>query len=897
MSNKRLVYLLMVLIVCGSVAGGIAHGQSTGNVTFRGTVLIDDNPAPGITITGKNSAGISGLIPSVESREDGSYVYGWISFSGVVSAGDTFTFTLTDSEGNSQETAPYTLTAADTAVPFTVDLDLVPVSAGITVQSAASAIPADGTSTSTITAMVRDDNGDPAAGDTVTISADAGKGTVGATTDNGDGTYTATYTAPSLALAADDTVQISAASAQLGETAMTSITLTPVPTTVTVTVEPSIFSADAPGDGTVTISVDRAGSVADETVVISPPTVGTVSAVTNNGDGTYSATYTSGGIAGPVTLTATATQANESGSAIITINTGAPAAVTVSAVPTGVSSGGSSIITAMVSDSSGNGVGGQSLTAETSSGGTVTAFTESATRFGSYSATYTAPVVTAEGTDTITVTVGTASGEATLQLTPVPPVEVSILNVEGTIFMADGETPAAGVEVEIAVGSNTAMDTTDADGYFVTFLDLLAPVARGGDPVSIVVTDANDGTHGPYTSVLSNDELGEGGTATVKRDVTTDIPVPPRSVNVLVLNGAVYTIDGETPAEGVSVVVTVGSTALPMTTTDANGFFERTHVGLDTPAASTGDLVSIVVTDSTGQTHQEDFNLTSAQLGTTGSATVTQDVITAIPVPPETANILVVNGVVYTIDGETPAEGANVTVTVGSNTLPMTTTDANGFFERTAVGLDTPAASTGDVVSIVVTDYAGVERGAEALTLTNADLGTTGSATVTQDMMTDIVLPPMSVDILVVEGVVYRDDMMTPVDSGFDVTVMVGADESQATSTEADGSFSVTFLEIPPMTVATTGDQVSITVTDSTGKQRGPGDQFTPDPYKTCRSDDHKKSIHRYWSDFKTAQRRRYSLPQRWRWRSGAGSEPSERYRTDGRCYQYRPRSGTARPR
>ena len=719
MSSKQLVYLLMVLVVCCSVAGGIAHGQS-GNVTFKGTVLIDDSPAPGITITAENSAGVAGLVASVESREDGSYVYGWINFTAVVNAGDTFTFTLTDSEGNSQETAPYTLTAADIAVPFTVDLDLVPVSAGITVQSGLSALPADGTSTSTITAMVRDDSGNPAAGDTVTISAD--KGTVGATTDNGDGTYTATYTAPSLALAASDTAQISAASAQLGETAMTSITLTPIPTTVTVTVDPSIFSADTQGTGKVTISVDRAGPVADETVTISTPTIGTVGAVTNNGDGTYSATYTSGAIAGRVTLTATATQADESGSAIITISAGVPAEVTVSAVPTGVSSGGSAIITAMVSDSSGNALSAQSLTAETSSGsGTITEFTESSARSGSYSATYTAPVVTAEGTETITVTVGTASGQTTLQLTPVPPVEVGILEVEGTVFTVDGVTPVAGVKVEVTVGSNTEMGTTDMDGaYLVTFLDLLMPAARGGDPVSIVVTDANDGTHGPYTSVLSNDELGEGGTATVRRDVTTDIPVPPRTVN-----------------------------------------------------------------------------------------------------------ILVVNGIVYTIDGETPAEGVNVTVTVGSNALAMTTTDMNGFFERTAVGLDTPAASTGDMVSIVVTDSTGTERGAAELTLTSADLGTTGSATVTQNVMTDIVLPPMSVDILVVDGVVYRDDMMTPVDSGFDVTVTVGADESQTTSTDADGSFSVTFLEIPPMTVATTGDMVLIIVTDSTGTQRGPGDQFT----------------------------------------------------------------------
>ena len=937
MSSKQLVYLLMVLVVCCSVAGGIAHGQSTGTVTFKGTVLIDDNPAPGITITGENSAGIAGLIRSVESRDDGSYLYGWISFSGVVSAGDTFTFTLTDSEGDSQETAPYTLTAVDTAVPFTVDLDLVPVSAGITVQSALSAIPADGTSTSTITAMVRDDSGNPAAGDTVTISAD--KGTVGATTDNGDGTYSATYTAPSLALTAADTVQISAESTQLGETATTSITLTSVPTTVTVTVEPSIFSADTPGTGTVTISVDRAGPVADETVTISAPTIGTVGAVTNNDNGTYSATYISGGTAGRVTLTATATQADESGSAIITISAGAPAEVTVSAVPTGVSSGGSSIITAMVSDSSGNALSAQSLTASTSSGsGTITEFTESTARPGSYSATYTAPVVTAEGTETITVTVGTASGQTTLQLTPVPPVEVGILDVGGTVFMADGETPVAGVKVEVTVGSTTVMRTTDMDGaYVATFLGIPEPVvARGGDPVSIVVTDANDGTHGPYTSVLSNDELGEGGTAAVKRDVTTDIPVPPRTVNILVVNGIVYTIDGETPAEGVNVTVTVGSNELAMTTTDTNGFFERTAVGFDTPAASTGDLVSIVVTDDTGaergaeeltltsadlgttgsatvtqdvttdipvpprtvnilvvngivytidgetpaegvnvtvtvglnalamtttdmngffertavgfdtpaastgdmvsivvtddtgaERGAEELTLTSADLGTTGSATVTQDVMTDIPVPPTTVNILVVNGVVYTIDGETPAEGVNVVVTVGSNALPMTTTDMNGFFERTVVGFDTSAASTGDVVSIVVTDDTGAERGAEELNLTNAQLGTTGSATVTQDVMTDITLPPKSVDILVVDGVVYRDDMMTPVDSGFDVTVTAGTNEPQTVPTGADGSFSVTFLEIPPVPVATTGDMVSIIVTDSTGTQRGPGDQFT----------------------------------------------------------------------
>ena len=183
-------------------------------------------------------------------------------------------------------------------------------------------------------------------------------------------------------------------------------------------------------------------------------------------------------------------------------------------------------------------------------------------------------MVDATGTETITVTVGTVSGQATLQLTPVPPEEVGILEVEGTVFMADGKTAAAGVNVEVTVGSNTETVTTDTNGvYSVTFLDLLMTVARGGDPVLVVVTDAKDGTHGPYTSVLSNDELGEGETAKVSRNVTTAIPVPPRSVNALVVNGVVYAVDGESPAEGVSVAVTVGSNALSMTTTDTNRVF------------------------------------------------------------------------------------------------------------------------------------------------------------------------------------------------------------------------------------------------------------------------------------------------------------------------------------
>ena len=43
MSSKKFVYLLMtVAIVCGLIAGGTAHGQSTGSFNIKGTVLNAD---------------------------------------------------------------------------------------------------------------------------------------------------------------------------------------------------------------------------------------------------------------------------------------------------------------------------------------------------------------------------------------------------------------------------------------------------------------------------------------------------------------------------------------------------------------------------------------------------------------------------------------------------------------------------------------------------------------------------------------------------------------------------------------------------------------------------------------------------------------------------------------
>ena len=109
------------------------------------------------------------------------------------------------------------------------------------------------------------DDGTGVTGDTVTVTVN--KGTVSAVTPKGNGVYTATYTAPLLDLTIPDVLNITARSATTGlEKTVSRLLLLPVPTTVTVELGKSRFTADTPETTTVTVTVKRAAPVTDENV-------------------------------------------------------------------------------------------------------------------------------------------------------------------------------------------------------------------------------------------------------------------------------------------------------------------------------------------------------------------------------------------------------------------------------------------------------------------------------------------------------------------------------------------------------------------------------------------------------------------------------------------------------
>ena len=748
MSSKKFVYLLMVLIVCGSITGGITHGQSTDSFRIEGTVTNPDGtPAAGLQIQ-------ADIVPftydhdftSFVSRDDGTYGLSFLGFEGPskISAGDRIRITATDAEGNDVARTTYTVT------PVNVDMPVNKVTIPLTVGPAID---------------------------------------------------------------------------------------------VTVTVNPSDFMAGTSDPGTVTVTVmEEDVPVRGETVTLSlSPAVGMVtSPATNNDDGTYSATYTSGNTAGRVTLKATATQAGVSNTATIAINAGPPATIAVSAAPERVPSFGSAVITAMVADSNGNGVDGLTPTGTRSSGGTLTNFAPTTT-FGSYTAIYTAPMVDAEGTETVTVMVDGISGQVSLTLTPVPPVAVSILDIMGTVSKADDVTPADGVTVTVTVGSRSDTGTTETDGSFsATFVNPFGTVASTGDLVSIVVTDDTGAKRGGEDFHLTNDLLGEGGTAIITQlkvpqlKVGTDIVVPPRSVNVLVVEGVVISDDDVSPVEDVDFTVTVTiESSLTKEVTEVSvdlgedGTYTATAVNLFTSVASTGDLVStVVVTDADGvERGREVLELTNVHLSEDGTGMATLDVPTDITLPPKSVGILVVEGIVVRDDETTPVgQGFDAKVTVGSMSQ-MGKTDANGAFSVTFFNLGATVATTGDMVSTVVSDNRGDRGSSEKRTLTNADLEV-DPATITQKVITDV---GATSNVLAVMGTVYLkngDTQSVPAVSRLredDLTVVVTNTTRNLTESgpvDSDGEYSVTFLSFSG-TVAETGDSLTVEVQNEAGGKVG----------------------------------------------------------------------------
>ena len=834
MSSKKLAYLLTVLMVCGFVATGTAQGQTFSTLLISGKVTNPDGTdAAGLEVKAETVPAVPVLKPwTATSRDDGTFTVASERGAAQISAGDMIRLTVTNADGDTVGQMNLTIVedANTTFAGNTViinDINIQLRDSGIDIELDPAAPYADGGATSTITVTVLD-GGIGVTGDMIEITAN--KGAVGDVTEVGGGVYTATYTTPLLDLVIPDVLSITARSTTTGLEQTLQTVLLPVPVTVKVDVAPDMFQADTPSTGAVTVTVKKATPVTDENVEITlSPQVGSVSAVTNNNDGTYTATYTSGGTAGEITLTATATRSNRSDAKTLVINAGPPAAIALRASPMTVSSLGSSTVTAMVTDAGGNPVGGLDLNG-TAASGTIGTF--ASTAFGTYTATYTAPLVEMgdERPETITVSTDGVSANLTLDLTSEPPIDVSLISIEGAVYKVDGEVPADGVTVTVTVGSNPPdMDTTSTDGsYSAAFVGIGTAAATTGDIVSVAVANANvvdlavngivhSGSQFPLgNDILERVQAGESVTI----NVTTDIVIPPRSVSLLTVQGTVFKETSTVPAGGgLTVTVTVGSNPPKTDTTEANGTYSVAFLGLGTNVATTGDPISVEVRDGSGVRSKplppKEATLSNLDLDTylTREATVTRNVDTDIKL---TSNLLVVEGTVYLKNGDTPVAAmsnlreSDLTVVVTNNTRNLTqrvSVKDNGTYGAVFQALGGAAvAETGDELTIAVLNEAGETVGSEPHTLIGAEVQ---AARVEEDIHTTA---RAVVNTLYVIGDV--EDLNGSPAAGVQVTISVLMDGAVTTrrivpATDAAGSYEEYFLKLGTP-LAATGDALLV---------------------------------------------------------------------------------------
>ena len=231
-----------------------------------------------------------------------------------------------------------TITATDAGLtPVTASLTQTPGPPAFVSVSAPASVSVN--SSATVTVLVTDQFGNPRSNDPVTFSPSAQFGPV---TSNPNGTYSARYASTTAA------GQVTITAADGSKFGQAIITQTPGSVaSVSVQVSPSSIPANGSSTSTVTATVtDQFGNPRpNDTVKFSPSA--RFGRVTRNGNGTYSATYTSTTTAGQVTITATdgskfgSTTLNQAAFASTTTLSSAPAspvtnqAVTLIATVTG----------------------------------------------------------------------------------------------------------------------------------------------------------------------------------------------------------------------------------------------------------------------------------------------------------------------------------------------------------------------------------------------------------------------------------------------------------------------------------------------------------------------------------------------------------------------------------
>jgi adhesin/invasin len=706
------------------VLGGAARADSAGDIVLRRTTTVVPGAPAALAVVAQrdttatlgapldsavvvqlldaygNRVATSGVPVTVSAAGGGGFALGgtltvvtdslgqarFTDLSGSGAAGvEVLRFSATSSGGSIvADAAPITFSAPAASTPA---LSLGASTLGATPAS----ITADGTSTATITATLRDVNGDPypQSGGTLVLSATAGA--IVSVTDNTDGTYTGILRAPTAAGSA--TVSGSIGGTTLGATTLVSFVAGAVsPAQTTVSVAGSVV-ANGSSPVTVTLRDANGNPVAGAASSIALSTsLGTLGALVDNGDGTYTAILTAPGATGTATITASVGGQSVPATLPITAGTASHARSTIDASPVSIAADGTSVstITVRLRDAAGVPLtaSGGSVTLGGSGAGTLSAVTDNLD--GTYTATLTAP--TAIGSATITASLdGSALTDASNPVSVdfvagAPSAATSTLTVDAaTLTISQNAT--ASVVVKDAQG-NVVAGATPGDVAFAASIGSFGATSCAAGTCSATYT-ATTGGSASLTATIGGTQVG-GSPATIA--VSTALAATLEAPEV-VLDEGTAVVASLAPVSAAGGTAPYGF-ALTGGTLPAGLAFDPTTGVLSGTATATlaRTTFTVTVTDALAATSSQSFALTvNAPLATTQAAPSTTLTVGAAPTPfaPVTAS-----------GGTAPLVYA-----LSGGTLP----DGVGFDSTTGILSGTPTASLSTTTyTVTVTDSIGV---------------------------------------------------------------------------------------------------------------------------------------------------------------------------------------------
>ena len=680
-----------------STATDIADIDSDGDDDYIVSYKINLIGAGGLAAA-LNTTTLSGSGSALSTLNGGSGVDSDTPFKIVVSSaqqvnslnGDLGGYDAADSDGATL----YTTKGAFTPTITYSDTDPLDL-AQTTITASPTSVVADGSTTSTITVQAKDSaalNLTNSAGTLVLSS--TGSGTIGSITDNNDGSYTATITNT---VAENVTISGTIDGGSITDTATVNFTPGAASvTTTTISVSSATVTADGSSSSTITVQVvDVNGNnliSGGDSIVLSTTGSAVISSVSDNGNGTYTATITNT-VAEAITISGTI-----GGNAItdtegVTFTPGAPsvADTTITANPVVVVANGStSTISVQAIDANGNNItsGGDSIMLFTTSNAVISSVTDVGN--GTYTATISNLFIEAV-TITGSINMGAISDSAIVTF-----VVGAVSSADTTISVNNNSVTADGTAT-----STITVQAKDASGNNLTASGGAVVLSENGSATISAVTDNNDGT---YTATITN-TVAEAITisGTIGGNAITD------TAAVTFTAGAASAADTTISVSSSSVTADGSSTStITVQAKDSSGN-NLTASGGAVVLSENGSAIISSVTDNNDGTYTATITNTVAE-AITISGTIGGNAIT------DTAAVTFTTGAVSAADTTISVNTASVTADGSStSTITVQTKDASGN-NLTASGGAVTLTSTGSGSISSVTDN---NDGTYTATITN----------------------------------------------------------------------------------------------------------------------------------------------------------------------------------